>query len=215
MMSSLTREARDERTVMGASVEFAFRGSVGALSRDQRRRLLDRATSSDDRIRERVAGIVARVRRGGDDALRALAMELDDVRLESLEVPRALWRCALDALDPALRRAMERCAENVAAGHRAFLPSAQETETEPGIIVGRRPDPLLRVGVYAPGGGAADPSSVLMGAGPARVAGGGEVILCSPPGVDGAPAAVVLAAAELADVDRVFALGGAGAVAAM
>jgi histidinol dehydrogenase len=93
---------------------------------------------------------------------------------------------------------------------------AQETESEPGVIVGRRPDPLGRVGVYAPGGRAAYPSSVLMGIVPARVAGVGEVILCSPPSRDtGAPSDVVLAAAALAGADRVFALGGAGAIAAM
>jgi histidinol dehydrogenase len=177
--------------------------------------LLDRGTSSDEAIRARVAGIVARVRHGGDDALHALALELDGVRLESLEVPRATWRRALESLDPALRRAMERCATNVASAHRAFLPSAQETETEPGITIGRRPDPLVRVGVYAPGGRAAYPSSVLMGAVPARVAGVREVILCSPPSGQGVPSPVVLAAAEMANVDRIFALGGAGAIAAM
>ena len=200
---------------MSGSVKFAFGGTIAALSVDQRRRLLDRGTSSDEPIRARVAGIIARVRHGGDSALRALAVELDGVQLESLEVPRAAWRRALESLDPELRRAMERCAANVASAHRAFLPSAQETETEPGITVGRRPDPLARVGVYAPGGRAAYPSSVLMGAVPARVAGVREVILCSPPSVLGVPSPVVLAAAELASVDRVFALGGAGAVAAM
>lgn len=194
---------------------MAFGGSIAALGADGRRRLLDRSTSSDARIRSRVAGIVADVARGGDAALRALALELDGVALETLEVPLALCRRALDNIDPALRRAMERCAANVAAAHRAFLPSAQETETEPGIVVGRRPDPLSRVGVYAPGGRAAYPSSVLMGAVPARVAGVGEVILCSPPASRGVPSDVVLAAAALANVDRVFALGGAGAVAAM
>src|SRR5439155_15056567 len=75
--------------------------------------------------------------------------------------------------------------------------------------------PLARVGIYAPGGRASYPSSVLMAAVPARVAGVGEVVLCSPPGPDGAPAATVLAAAEIAGVDRVFALGGAGAIAAL
>lgn len=196
-------------------VTFALRGSLGGLSATQRRLLFDRSTSSDDRIRARVAGVVADVRQRGDAALRALALELDGVALESLEVPRHEWQRALDALDPALRGAMERSAANVAAAHRAFLPSAQETETEPGIVVGRRPDPLARVGVYAPGGRAAYPSSVLMGAVPARVAGVGEVVLCSPPSSGGRPTGVVLAAAALASVDRVFALGGAGAVAAM
>jgi len=82
--------------------------------------------------------------------------------------------------------------------------------------VGRRPDPLGSVGVYAPGGRAAYPSSVLMGVIPARVAGVGEIVLCSPPDdATGLPSDVVLAAAAMADVDRVFALGGAGAIAAM
>ena len=111
-----------------------------------------------------------------------------------------------------LARARPRKHESV---HRAFLPRASELEVQPGIIVGRRPDPLDSVGVYAPGGRAAYPSSVLMGAVPARVAGVRRVILCSPPGANGLPAAIVLAAAELASVSEVYAIGGAGAIAAM
>jgi histidinol dehydrogenase len=90
-----------------------------------------------------------------------------------------------------------------------------EMSPEPGIVVGRRPDPLQRVGVYAPGGRAAYPSSVLMGVIPARVAGVEEVIICAPPGSNGRPETATLAAAELCGADRVFAVGGAGAVAAM
>jgi histidinol dehydrogenase len=191
-------------------------GACGSLHDADRRALFDRTTSSDDAVRERTAAIVARVRRDGDDALRALAAELDGVSLDALEVPRQAWTHALDALDPALRGAMERSAENVARVHRAFRPTAQETESEPGVVVGRRPDPLGRVGVYAPGGRAAYPSSVLMGTVPARVAGVGEILVCSPPARHtGQPPEVVLAAAALAGADRVFALGGAGAVAAM
>ncbi|HEX8850910.1 MAG TPA: histidinol dehydrogenase [Gemmatimonadaceae bacterium] len=199
-----------------ATKELAFTGRINALSADARRRLIERgAPDGDLLLRERVTAIVRRVRDEGDDALRALARELDGVELEALEVPRREWTRALDALGPGLRRAMARSAENIARAHRAFLPFAQEIETEPGIVVGRRPDPLGRVGVYAPGGRAAYPSSVLMGAVPARVAGVGEVVLCSPPQRDGSPAGVVLAAAALAEADRVFALGGAGAIAAM
>lgn len=198
-----------------APLQFAFDGSIAGLRDDERRRLFDRSTSSDAGIRNRVADIIAVVRQDGDAALRALARELDRVDLDSIEVPRAVWQRALDDLDPALRRAMERCATNVAVAHRAFLPSASEIETEPGVVVGRRPDPLARVGVYAPGGRAAYPSSVLMGAVPARVAGVAEVVVCSPPSRDGSPSGVVLAAAALAGVDRFFALGGAGAIAAL
>ena len=167
-------------------------------------------------VRERCVEIIARVRRDGDAALRAFALELDGVALEALEVPRRRWTGALDALAPALRRAMERSAQNIRRVHEAFLPVTQEIESERGVIVGRRPDPLGRVGVYAPGGRAAYPSSVLMGVVPARVAGVGEVVVCSPPErATGEPSGVVLAAAALAGADRVFSLGGAGAIAAL
>ncbi|HEV7994403.1 MAG TPA: histidinol dehydrogenase [Gemmatimonadaceae bacterium] len=199
-----------------APVALQWFGACRALGAADRRALFDRMGSSDAAIGERTTAIIARVRNDGDEALRELARELDGVVLEQLEVPRARWTSALDALDPALRRALERSAENIDRVHRAFRPTAQETESEPGVIVGRRPDPLGRVGVYAPGGRAAYPSSVLMGTVPARVAGVGEIILCSPPSREtGAPSEVVLAAAALAGADRVFALGGAGAIAAM
>jgi histidinol dehydrogenase len=197
------------------AARWALSGRVGEINSEERRLVLERATSSDDVVRGRVAGIIGRVRRDGDDALRAMALEFDGVALDELEVPRARWSRALDGIDSSLRRAMERAARNIETAHAAFRPVAQEVETEPGIIIGRRPHPLARVGVYAPGGRAVYPSSVLMGAMPARVAGVGEIVLCSPPQPDGFPAPVVLAAAALAGVDRVFALGGAGAIAAM
>ncbi|MDB4882970.1 MAG: Histidinol dehydrogenase [Gemmatimonadetes bacterium] len=199
-----------------AAMTLRWSGALAALGDSDRRALRERTASNDASIRERTAAIVERVRRDGDEALRGLAHELDGVTLERLEIPRAMWSAALDALEPSLRRALERSAENIGRVHRAFRPIAQETESEPGIIVGRRPDALGRVGVYAPGGRAAYPSSVLMGTVPARVAGVGEIVLCSPPARDtGMPSGVVLAAAALAGADRVFALGGAGAIAAM
>jgi histidinol dehydrogenase len=192
-----------------------WRGPLAHLSAGDRVALFERAAATDPVVRSRTAEIVARVRREGDDALRALAFELDGATLESLEVPRREWARALDGLDRPLRRAMERTAANIERVHRAFMPVASETEGEPGVVIGRRPDPLARVGVYAPGGRASYPSSVLMGVVPARVAGVGEIVLCSPPRPDGRPCDAVLAAAALARADRVFALGGAGAIAAM
>jgi histidinol dehydrogenase len=168
-----------------------------------------------DDVARRTTNIIRRVRVGGDSALLELAYELDGVQLDSLEVPRAERRRALAALDPDVRRVMERAMRNIERAHRAFAPTTIETETEPGIVVGRRPDALERVGVYAPGGSAAYPSSVLMACVPARIAGVREIVLCSPPGRNGLPADVVLAAAELCGVDRVFAVGGSGAIAAM
>jgi histidinol dehydrogenase len=191
-------------------------GRFAELSPADRRALFDRSLGADPAIRERTADIVSRVREEGDGALRALALAFDGVALDTLEVPRSTWQDALDALDPALRRSMEHAVANLERVHRALLPVAQQVESEPGVTVGRRPDPLARVGVYAPGGRAAYPSSVLMGIVPARVAGVGEIVLCSPPSrATGRPADVVLAAAAMAGTDRVFALGGAGAIAAM
>ncbi len=191
------------------------RGSFDALDAASRLVITDRASSLDPTIGARTSAIIARVRADGDTALRAMAREFDGVDLDAIDVPRARWTAALEALDPSLRAALERAARNIATVHAAFLPQAVTVSPEPGITIGRRPDPLARVGVYAPGGRAAYPSSLLMGAIPARVAGVGEVIVCSPPGADGLPSPVVLAAAALANVDRVFAVGGAGAIAAM
>ena len=196
-------------------IDLRFRGRFDELTADDRRTLFDRSTSSDPQVSSAVAGIIADVRDRGDAALRDLAARFDPAIPATLEIPRARCRAALDALDPALRRAMQRAADNIARVHRAGLPQPAVTNPEPGIAIVRRPDPLGRVGVYAPGGRSPYPSSVLMGVVPARVAGVGEVILCSPPTATGEPAGVVLAAAELAGVDRVFAVGGAGAIAAM
>ncbi len=192
-----------------------FAGPLAALGPSDRRLLFERGTSADPQVRTRTAEIVERVRREGDAALLALAVELDEARLRSLEVPRDAWRAALDRLDPHLRKALERTARNVERAHRALLPRVIEVETEPGVLVGRRPDPLRRVGIYAPGGRAAYASSVLMAAVPARAAGVESVVVCSPPNRSGSPSPVVLAAAELARVDRFFCAGGAGAIAAM
>ncbi len=200
---------------MSGDTRLRARGPYAALDAATRRAISDRATTLDPAIGTRTAAIIARVRTDGDAALFAMAQEFDGVTLPALEVPRTQWDAALETLTPEVRRALERAATNIATVHAAFRPVAVEVMSEPGVRVGRRPDPLQRVGVYAPGGRAAYPSSLLMGAIPARVAGVGEIIVCSPPGPDGLPSPVVLAAAALANVDRVFAIGGAGAIAAM
>ena len=194
---------------------FAIEGAIATLTPGERSAMYSRGLAADPTVRSTVAALIARVRAGGDAALRELALELDGVSLERLEVPREAWDRALAALDRPVVRALERARDNIARAHSSWIPACSEVETEPGVVIGRRPDPLGRVGVYAPGGRAVYPSSVLMGVVPARVAGVGEVIVCSPPRSDGQPAREVLAAAALAGADRMYALGGAGAVAAM
>ena len=199
--------------IVTGTVRFA--GAISDLPTSDRRALVDRANAQDEAVRLAAAGIIRDVRERGDAALREQCRRYDGVDLDSLEVTREARRAALDTLDQAVRRAMERSAANISSVHRAFLPVSTVTTPEPGITIERRPDPFARVGVYAPGGRAAYPSSVLMGAIPARVAGVPDVILCSPPGLTGTCSSLVLAAAELSGVDRVFAVGGASAVAAM
>jgi histidinol dehydrogenase len=197
-----------------SSSGFAIKGRLRDLSAADRGLLCERSFSNDPAVRDVTARIIARVRESGDAALIELARELDGVNLDMLEVPRVRWLEALARTPVAIVRAMERSAANLRKVQEAWLPHAEETSTEPGVIVGRRPDALQRVGVYAPGGRALYPSSVLMGAVPARVAGVSEVFLCSPPTPARVPADVTLAAAAIAGVDRVFSVGGAGAIAA-
>lgn len=197
------------------SLRVAVRGSTETLSAPDRAALFDRSTSSDASVRSATASIIQRVRADGDRALTELARAFDGVDLERLEVPRAKCAEALARIDPTLRRVLERAAENIRAVHEAMRPVECTVTTADGVVIGRRPDPLGRVGVYAPGGRASYPSSLLMGAIPARVAGVAEVIVCSPPGPNGLPGETLLAAAAIVGVDRIFAVGGAGAIAAM
>ena len=214
-MSSATEKSVKRLSPTMEKARLRYTGALSALSPDERASLLRRTSATSSLVRERTEEIVRRVRRDGDRALRELAAAFDGVSLDAIEVPVAVRRRALAEIDPVLRSALERAARNIELFHSAGPPRSVEIETEPGVTVGRRPDPLQRVGIYAPGGRAAYASSVLMTGIPARVAGVGEVILCSPPQKDGYPAAVVLAACEIAGVDRVFAIGGAGAIAAM
>lgn len=190
-------------------------GKVSELAPDERELLLQRRPADEGELRERVAALMDEVRREGDTALLRMARDFDGVELERLEVPRERWDEALAGLDPAVRSQLERAAHNLEAFHRAQLPSDVELETEPGVRLGRKAVPLRAVGVYAPGGRAAYPSSVLMGVVPARAAGVREIVVTSPPGPSGEPPAEVLAACAIGGATRLFALGGAGAVAAL
>jgi histidinol dehydrogenase len=189
--------------------------ALGDLSPQEREGLLNRRPSDEPVLRSTVSEILEKVRAEGDEALRAMAREFDKVEIHELEVPRERWDQALKALDPALRADLEEAAGNIETFHRAQIPEELEVTIRPGVTLGRRAVPLPSVGVYAPGGRAAYPSSVLMGVVPALAAGVENVILCSPPGPSGSPPESVLAAAAIGGATRVFAIGGAGAIGAM
>src|SRR4029078_1031218 len=153
--------------------------------------------------------------KGEKVSLLDMPRDLDGVDLETLEVPEDVISRSLSALSTDFLNALRRSARNIERVPAASRPESTTIEVEPGVTVTRRPDALARIGVYAPGGKAAYASSVLMAAIPARVAGVSEVILCSPPSHGGLPAPEGLAAAAVSGVDRIFAVGGAGAIAAM
>ncbi len=172
---------------------------------------------SDDAVLATVQEILRRVRAEGDAAVLEYTRRFDrmDVTaLADLEIPRARLEAALAALDPTLRENLEFSAERIRAYHEhQKLESWSYTEAD-GTVLGQKVTPLQRVGLYVPGGKAAYPSSVLMNAIPAKVAGVDELIMVVPtPG--GEANELALAAADIAGVDRVFSLGGAQAVAAL
>lgn len=161
-----------------------------------------------------VKEILAAVREGGDEAVRDLTERFDGVRPAALRVPPADIAAALEAIDPELRTALEAAAAGIEDFHRTQLVGDHTYERD-GIVVEGRKVPVDRAGCYVPGGRAIYPSTVLMTAIPAKVAGVPEVVLCVPPDASGSVPQVTLAAAAVAGVDEVYAVGGAQAVGAM
>ncbi|MCL4736832.1 MAG: histidinol dehydrogenase [Burkholderiaceae bacterium] len=187
---------------------------------DALQRLLHWSAETDAAIEERVAAIVADVRARGDAAVLDYTARFDRVQAASmagLEIGAAELRVALDRITPAQRAALEAAADRVRDYHRRQLDACGRSwqyRDADGTLLGQKVTPLDRVGIYVPGGKAAYPSSVLMNAIPAHVAGVGEIVMVVPT-PDGERNALVLAAAAVAGVDRLFAIGGAQAVAAL
>ncbi len=167
------------------------------------------------REEERVAAILAQVREQGDAALLALSERFDGVRPDPLRIPAArlaqAWRDTPAVLQQALRLAHER----ILAFHELQKPADLSLQGPHGERLGRRWRPVRRAGLYVPGGRAAYPSTVLMNAIPAAVAGVRERVMVTPPGPDGEPNPTVLAAAHLAGIETVVRVGGAQAIAAL
>ena len=165
-----------------------------------------------------VDAIVADVRERGDAALLEHTAKLDRfaaASVSALAIASAEMDAALRALDPASRAALEYAAERIERYHAAAIPKSWRLTDEHGSSLGQEVRPLDRVGIYIPGGRATYPSTVLMTAVPARVAGVKEIVLVTPPGADGRVSPVVLAAARVAGVTEGWRLGGAQAVAAL
>jgi len=189
--------------------------------KDSLKPLLDvlnkRSPEGQSEVERAVSEIINNVKERKDEALIEYSRKFDGVVLtpETIEVPKNELDSALDLIGADLLRVIEKAAANIRAYHEKQLEKSWFTASDDGIFLGQKITPLSRVGVYAPAGSAPLPSTVLMDAIPAKVAGVEEIILCSPPGKNGKVNPLILACAKLADVDRVFMAGGAQAIAAM
>ncbi|MDR0426055.1 MAG: histidinol dehydrogenase [Clostridiales bacterium] len=173
------------------------------------------AEAADPAIRAAVERIIADVRKNGDRAVRAYNKKFDGCENERLTVSPAEIDRAYDSLDPGLIRVYAEAAENIRFYHERQKRAGFELKKAGGIVLGQRILAISRVGLYIPGGTASYPSSLLMNAVPAVVAGVRELVLVSPPGRDGSLRPEILAAAKIAGVTKICRVGGAQAVAAL
>ena len=166
-------------------------------------------------VEDIVAEIIANVRENGDKALFAYCEKFDKAKLSSLQVTQAEIDEAVAVVEPKFLDILRRAADNIRAFHSRQVRSSFILNEENGIVIGQKIIPVDRAGLYVPGGTAAYPSTVLMDAIPAKLAGCREVVMVTPPGPDGRINPVILAAASIAGIDKIFKLGGAQAIAAL
>ena len=176
--------------------------------------ILKRDQEDTSSISDTVSGIIDRVKKEGDEALRALCAKFDGWDGCALEVTEAEIQAAFDALDPSLIEVMRTAAENIRAYHAHQVRSGFVIPGENGTVLGQMVIPIEKVGLYVPGGTAAYPSTVLMDAIPAKLAGCPEIVITTPAKGGVVPPAI-LAAARIAGVTRIFKVGGAQAIAAL
>lgn len=168
----------------------------------------------DPQVEARVTDIIKNVRVNGDEALKEYGEKFDGVTLDNLKVTDSQIEEAFNQVNPAVIKALEKAADNIRSFHKLEIGESFEDNPSNGVIRGTKVTPLSAVGIYVPGGTAAYPSSVLMNAIPAKIAGVENIIMVTPPQKNGLNQAV-LAAAKIAGVDRIYQVGGAQAIAAL
>lgn len=183
--------------------------------RDRWKELILRPSDTNPKVRGIVLDIIERVRNEGDEAIMAIASEIDGRPRETLEVSAAEIQAAGAKVDPKVKSAIAEAAKNIRKFHEAEMPREIEVMTTPGVRCIQRPVAIEKVGLYIPGGTAPLFSTVLMLAIPAKIAGCREMILCTPSSREGVIAPEVLYAASFCGIDRIFRIGGAQAIAAM
>jgi len=181
----------------------------------QRAAALRRPPIPQDDFKDVVSGIIARVGRDGDRALRELGAQYDTAVDGPLEVSPEEWDAAESQVDPGVLNAMDEAISRIRSFHLAGVPLPVSKETGPGLRCEARYLPITPVGLYVPGGSAPLISTVIMLGVPAQIAGCKEIVLCTPPDKQGRVPAAILAAAARCGIGRVFKVGGAQAIAAM
>ncbi|MBR0454538.1 MAG: histidinol dehydrogenase [Clostridia bacterium] len=166
-------------------------------------------------VADTVSEIIKTVREKGDSALFAFCEKFDKVKLSSLEVSPEEIEAAFLAVEPEFVEILKEAKENIYAFHSRQVRNSFLINEKDGVVIGQKVIPIEKVGLYVPGGTAAYPSSVLMNAIPAKIAGCSEIVMVTPPSADGSVNPAILAAAKVAGVDRIFKVGGAQAVAAL
>lgn len=177
--------------------------------------LKKRAGEADQKIVDIVSTIIRNVKENGDDAVREYTVRFDGSVPKKTVITKEELQSYLDMVDDDFKSAIIKAKDNIYDFHLRQAQQSWMTTKENGVIMGQRVRGLHRVGIYVPGGTAAYPSSVLMNAVPAKIAGVKEIIMVTPPGKDGNPNPNIMAAAAVAGVDKVFIVGGAQAVAAL
>ncbi len=183
----------------------------GEVSADK---IFERCESKYD-VSDIVSAIIENVKTNGDKALFEYCEKFDKAKLENLEVSEAEIEEAFASVDPRFIEIIKEAAENIFDFHKKQIRNSFIISEKDGVITGQKVTPIERVGLYVPGGTAAYPSTVLMDSIPAKIAGCKEICITTPPSADGKINPVILAAAKIAGVDRIFKLGGAQAVAAL
>ena len=177
--------------------------------------LKKRAQNSDKDVIPTVSEIIENVRENGDKAVNEYTVKFDGKAPEKTEITADEIDSLIEKCDKNYISTVKKAAANISDFHKRQIQQSWMTAKNNGVIMGQRIRGLKRVGIYVPGGTAAYPSSVLMNAIPAKIAGVEEIIMCTPPQKDGTPNPNIIAAAKIAGVDRIFLMGGAQAIAAL
>lgn len=183
----------------------------GEISKEE---IFARGKTSFD-VGETVTEIINNVKTNGDKALFEYCEKFDKTKLDSLEVSEAEIDEAFSLVEPKFIEILEKAAENIHNFHKKQVRNSFIINEQNGVVTGQKITPIEKVGLYVPGGTAAYPSTVLMDSIPAKIAGCSEICITTPPSADGKVNPIILAAAKIAGVDRIFKVGGAQAVAAL